>query len=391
MEPKEQKSVVDLLTRNGTEIIHGQKQYLFKPYFPMGKYVVVTADPGTGKTKLMCGIAAKVTTGQSICGIPCQHKGNVVIFSREDDADDLVTTVKSCGGDVSKLTVIAETDEALDYMAKYPLYFSSLQVEEIIKAKKPTFVIFDPMQKYVPPNIDTFRNNPSSAALSHVIKLAAKYNCSIAIITHNVKMKTGLSLQAQVNGSSDITGGSRSALAVVPNPEANERGNNLVIHIKSNNIFGKTINYKIKSIEGDEDFATVEFIGLKNYSESDYMKAVKGSSGMAEAEISNDDYIVTTILKLLEENPKGFKITKEMFQDSICEYTGIFTDISIAGLIKTYGKYFSIKHGIGLQRVNTTATEIKIKGKTYMPPKSTSTRLLNVRRNRTPTKTVDKK
>ena len=136
-QPKEQKSVVDILTRNGSEIVHGQKEYLFKPYFPMRKLVTVTADPGTGKTKLMCAISAKVTTGKDLCGIPCQHKGNVVIFSREDDADDIVTTFKSCGGDESKLTVIAETDEALDYMAKHPLYFSSPEVEEIIKAKKP--------------------------------------------------------------------------------------------------------------------------------------------------------------------------------------------------------------------------------------------------------------
>ena len=77
---QQQKTVVDILTRTGTEIVHGQKEYLYKPYFPMRKYVIITADPGTGKTKLICAIAAKVTTGDDLCGIPCQHPGNVVIF-----------------------------------------------------------------------------------------------------------------------------------------------------------------------------------------------------------------------------------------------------------------------------------------------------------------------
>lgn len=387
---KQQKSVVDILTRNGTEIVHGQKEYLYKPYLPMRKYVIITADPGTGKTKLLCAIAAKVTNGDSLCGIPCQHKGNVVFFSREDDADDIVTTFKSCGGDPQKLTVIAEDDEALDYLAKHPLFFSSSEVEEIIKAKQPSLVVFDPMQKYIPPNVDTFRNNQTSAALSYVTKLAAKYNCVIAIITHNVKMKVGLSLQAQVNGSSDIVGGSRSALAVVPYPEANERGNNIVIHIKSNNKIGDAINYRIKSIDGDEDFATVEFIGLKDYRESDYVRAMKSSSGTGKTEISDDDCVVTTILNLLNEKPLGFRIDKETLQDSIYEYTEMTTEIKIADVINQYADYFSKKHGIGLQRKNTTPSDIVRNGKIIQPLKK-SQWVLVVRRNRTPTNAGNKK
>lgn len=387
---QQQKTVVDILTRTGTEIVHGQKEYLYKPYFPIGKYVIITADPGTGKTKLICGIAAKVTNGESLCGIPCQHSGNVIFFSREDDADDIVTTFKSCGGDPAKLTVIAEDDEALDYLAKHPLYFSSPEVEAIIKEKQPALVVFDPMQKYIPPNVDTFRNNQTSAALSFVTKLAAKYNCVIAIITHNVKMKVGLSLQAQVNGSSDIVGGSRSALAVVPYPEANERGNNIVIHIKSNNKFGDAINYRIKSIEGDEDFATVEFIGLKDYRESDYMRAMKGSSGTGKEEITDENCFVTTILNLLNEKPLGFKIDKETLQDSILEYTGVTTEVKIADVINQYADYLSKKHGIGLQSQGTTPTSIVRKGKVIQPLKK-SQRLLVVRRNRTPKKAAVKK
>jgi hypothetical protein len=390
VDSEKQKSIVELLTRNGSEIIHGQKEYLYKPYFPMGKYVIITADPGTGKTKLVCAIAAKVTIGDSLCGIPCQHSGNVVFFSREDDADDIVTTFKSCGGDPGKLTVIAEDEKALDYLAKHPLYFSSPEVEAIISEKKPSLVVFDPMQKYTPPNVDTFRNNQTSAALSYVTKLAAKFNCVIAIITHNVKMKVGLSLQAQVNGSSDIVGGSRSALAVVPYPEARERGNNIVIHIKSNNKIGDAINYRIKSIEGDEDFATVEFIGLKDYRESDYIRAIKNKSGTGETEITDDDCVVITIRNLLNDNPLGFKIDKDTLQDSIYEYTGITTEIKIADVIDQYSDYLGKKHGIGLQKKNTTPSDIVRNGKTIQPQKK-SQQVLVVRRNRTPTKTVDKK
>lgn len=384
---EQKKSIVDILTRTGTEIVHGQKQYLYKPYFPMKKYCIITADPGTGKTKFICGIAAKVSTGADLCGIPCQNKGNVVIFSREDDADDIVTTFKACGGDESKLTVLADDDDdALDYMAKHPLYFSSPEVEAIIKAKQPSFVVFDPMQKYIPPNVDTFRNNQTSAALSFVIKLASKYDCVIAIITHNVKMKVGLSLQAQVNGSSDIIGGSRSALAIVPYPESNEKGNNLAIHVKSNNKIGKAIHYQIKSIEGDEDFATVDFMELIDYYESDYVRELRKGKACSDYELNDENYIIQTLLQLMEENPRGYKIDKDTLQESVYEYTDQTINIKIADIINKYAGYMSEKHGIGLQKIESTTVSEIVRNKRIIKPPDKNKSVIAVRRNVIPKK-----
>lgn len=380
---KKQKTPVEILTRTGAEIEHKQKEYLYKPYFPMRKYTVLTADPGTGKTKFVCALAARVTKGDNLCGIPCQHPGNVVLFSREDDADDLVTTVKSCDGDISKLTVIAEDDEALDYMSKKPLFFNSPEIEAIIKEKKPSLVVFDPMQKYTPPNVDTYRNNQTSPICNAILKLATKYKCSIIIITHNVKNKTGLKLQELVNGSSDIVGEARSALAVVQNPESDEKGNNYIIHVKSNNKIGKTIHYKIKSIEGDEDFATVEFVGLKNFYEADYIRMARRNNGTSGEKIDDENPYVKTILKLMKENPRGFRVDKETLQDSIYEYMGLTVAVKLADIINVYRDYLCKKHGIGMHEKVSTVTEIIRNGKIIKSPQK-STRVLQIRKDKKP-------
>lgn len=379
---RETTDIVGMLFTNLTNVQDEKKEYIYRPYFPVGKFSIVSADPGTGKSRFADAIAALVTTGKPLMGIECGTPGNVLFFSREDDNIDHKALVRENGGDVDKVFTLSEKPEALEYMQRNPITFASPIVEEAIKHFQPVLVIFDPYQKYVGSGTDTNTANRVSAALSPVITLAKKYSCHIMIIAHNVKAQTGL--QYKFMGSVDFIGESRSAMSIVRDPE--HPSECIVIHVKSNSRKGKSIRYRIESIVGNEDFAKVKWLALEDYTERDYAEADRSrlTRKVEDATIDDGDYIVTTILRLLEENPSGFKIAKNELQDAVQAYTAQTIDIELRDIIKNYGEYLSRKHNIGLQRKgNTTVPRININGNTVIPSKNKDNCIL-IRRNPKP-------
>lgn len=340
------KLVSSLFTRL-SDVEAEQKQYLYKPYFPIGQFSIISADPGVGKTKLIMAIAALITRGRSLLGIECEKPGNVLIFSREDDNIDHQELVRANGGDTEKIITLREDPHTLEFVSKNAICFSSQVVEDAIKQYHPALVVFDPYQKYIGAKTDMNKAEQVSAALSSVVALAKKYDCNITIIAHNTKAQT--SFQYKLMGSVDFAGESRSAMTVVRDP--NKPDECVLIHTKSNNKKGQSIRYKIESITGNEDFACVRWIGLENYTERDYIESDRSRlSVKIKKSISDEDPIVATILQLIRENPRGFRMAKGDLQDSISDYTGQYMDVSLAEVVKKYAEYLSQQHGIGIQQ-----------------------------------------
>lgn len=323
------------------------KRYLYKSYFPLGAFSVISADPGVGKSKVLFAVAAKVTTGDSLLGIPCEKAGNVLIFSREDDASDIRKTIAACGGDLAKLQILSDTDDAIDLIEDEAITFGSPIVEAAIESFRPSLVIFDPYQKYIGSNVDTNTANKLSAALAPLVKLARKYDCHIAIIAHNVKAQT--SLQYKFMGSVDLIGEARSGISIVRDPDHPEE--NIALHVKSNNKRGLSIRYKIVSIPGDEDFAKVEFLGLEKYTEQDYAEADRRRlSKKYDVPITDNDVIVKTILALLKENPAGLRVGKSDLQQSAEIYFNEpMENIGVRKIEVKYAAYMMQAHGVSIQ------------------------------------------
>lgn len=366
---KTMTDIVGMLFTNLTDVQDEEKTYVFRPYFPVGKFSIVSADPGTGKSRFADAIAALVTTGKALMGIECGTPGNVLFFSREDDNIDHKELVRENGGDSDKVFTLSEKPDALEYMARNPITFASPIVEEAIKHFQPVLVVFDPYQKYVGAGTDTNTANKVSAALSPVITLAKRYNCHIMIIAHNTKAQTGL--QYKFMGSVDFVGESRSAMSIVRDPE--HPSECIVIHVKSNSRKGDSIRYRIESIEGKEDFAKVKWLALEKYTERDYAEADRSrlTRKVEDATVDDSDYVVSTILKLIDENPKGFKIAKNELQDAVLTYTGQTIDIELKGIIDDYGEYLSRRHNIGIARKgNTTLDRFIMNGNIVNPSKN---------------------
>lgn len=361
-----------------SEIEEQGKQYLFKPYFPMRKNTLVSADPGTGKTKFMCGVTACVTTGNPLLGIRCERPGNVLIFSAEDDPEDLLKTIRACGGDPSKVTIPYNIS-----LLPERLQFTSSLIEEMIRQVRPVLVWFDPIQNYLPKGVDMNRLNDTAAALLPIQMLADKYDFALVNVCHNNKME--IDLVRRVSGSYGFVGNARSVLSVVRDPEHIKDQENLVIHTKSNNKTGDTIRYRIESIPGDEDYARVAFLDLEDYSAADYMRKSKIHAGKldnGETTLTPSNPVVKTIMTLLKENPNGVSISYDDFKSAKEELTGSLVSIPVATEIRKVSSWLNEVYGIGVDaKGNGRLIPYYLKGKLHTPLLNTARRVV-IKRNR---------
>lgn len=222
------------LSSSAEEFTYSKPNWLMEPYFQMGKGTLIQSDPGVGKTAFMCAIAAAVTTGRDVLGLPVQKPGNVVILSAEDDLGVIRGRLEANGADLRRVFLVHEP---------YKLTFNSPEVERLIVERNARLIVFDPMQAFLGAKVDLFRANETRPILTALFDVCAKHDCACAIIAHLSKSTMGKSAVNQSLGSVDIPGAMRSIIHIVQHPTIDQK---MAVHIKSSNAArGKTIAYSI--------------------------------------------------------------------------------------------------------------------------------------------------
>lgn len=233
-------------------------KWTLRPYFQRGKGTLIQADPGTGKTAFMCAIAAHVTTGLPILGLPVETPGNVLMLSVEDDLPVLRGRVEASGGDVSRCFFMQNAAG---------LTFNSPEVEQAVQQLNAKMLIFDPLQAFLGAKVDMFRSNETRPELAKLFDMCDRNDCACVIVSHLSKSSGDKSVVNRALGSVDIPAAMRSVLHIIQNPENDmER---IAVHVKCSNApRGKSLVYTIGERGGVtwcgfspmtvEDLATVQ-------------------------------------------------------------------------------------------------------------------------------------
>lgn len=167
---------------NAADVEYTPPKWLIKPYVQIGKGTLIQADPGTGKTAFACAVAAAVTTGGAICGLPVEIPGDVLMLSVEDDLGVLRGRIEANGGDVSRVHFLTGASQ---------LRMDSPEIEDAIKMYHAKLVIFDPLQAFLGAKVDMFRANETRPVLSRLFATCARNDCACVIIAHDAPLKPG--------------------------------------------------------------------------------------------------------------------------------------------------------------------------------------------------------
>ena len=181
-------------------------------WLPLGEVSLLGADGGTGKGIWQAQLIAYVTAGKTsgFFPLPPQQTGKVLLLAGEDDPGKVLKArLLAAGADMNRVLVLT----ADDYFGKtgQPLTLKDQALADFAAKAGPLLLIVDPLQSFLPSDVEMASRNQMRSALLPLRAIAAKQGCAVLIVMHSNK-KQGVSGRARLADSSDIWDMARSVL-----------------------------------------------------------------------------------------------------------------------------------------------------------------------------------
>lgn len=186
--------------------------WLVPQLLPLGEVSLLGADGGTGKGIWQAQLIAYVTAGKTsgFFPLPPQQTGKVLLLAGEDDPGKVLKArLLAAGADMNRVLVLT----ADDYFGKtgQPLTLKDQVLADFAAKAGPLLLIVDPLQSFLPADVEMASRNQMRSALLPLRAIAAKQGCAVLIVMHSNK-KQGVSGRARLADSSDIWDMARSVL-----------------------------------------------------------------------------------------------------------------------------------------------------------------------------------
>ena len=259
-----------------SEFEEQEAEWLIPGWIPKGQVTIMAADGGVGKTSVCCNITAAITSGGCCVLDPVGTKrvsGTVLLLTTEDSiSKKLKKKLRLAGADQKN---IIAPDPALDVNGFLrELKFGAPQFAEMIRKFKPTLCIIDPVQGYVPPDINMGSRNAMRDCMATLTTLGEETGCTFIVICHSNKRR-GASGRERISDSSDLWDIARSVIMAGFTKEdgvrylSNEKNNyamlqKTVLYRMDNNGLPEFVDFSDKR---DRDFVAEAFFSKKREEE----------------------------------------------------------------------------------------------------------------------------
>ena len=279
--------------------------WLVDGLLPMGEVSLLGADGGTGKGIWQAQLIAYVTAGQTsgFFPEPPAQTGRVLILAGEDDPGKVLTArLLAAGADMNRVLVLT----ADDYFGKtgQPLTLKDQALADFAAKAGPLLLIVDPLQSFLPSDVEMASRNQMRSALLPLRAIAAKQGCAVLIVMHSNK-KQGVSGRARLADSSDIWDMARSVLMM---GRSNSDGKIYLSHEKSSySRPQQTVLLHIEDVELDGvRTAQAVFDGYTDKKDADFIKEPR----VRQAQTKEDTR--DAILNVLAESRLGSMASSEL-------------------------------------------------------------------------------
>ena len=164
------------------------------------KMHIIAGQPGTGKTTLAMKMAATVSAGSRWPDGTEATKGNVIIWSGEDDpADTLVPRLEASGADLNRIFFAGEMSCGKERRDFDPAKDITALQAAIETAGGASLIIVDPIVSATA--ADSHKNSETRRGLQPLVDMAAKLDAALLGITHFTKGSAVRSPIDRVTGS----------------------------------------------------------------------------------------------------------------------------------------------------------------------------------------------
>ncbi len=190
-----------------------EPEWLVDGWIPKGQITLLASDGGVGKTSVVCNIAAAKSRGKACIldkpGATCEPARVLLLTTEDSISKKLRKKLRLLGGDLNN---IIAPDPKLDVNnALRGLKFGSPMLEQVIRKYNPDLCIFDPIQGYVPPDINMGYRNSMRDCMATLTNLGEETSCTFIVICHSNKRR-GASGRERISDSSDLWDIARSVI-----------------------------------------------------------------------------------------------------------------------------------------------------------------------------------
>lgn len=234
-----EKTVEELLPglKLVNDVAKEELKFVWYPYIPAGKVVIIEGDPGLGKSWIACDIASRLSTGAPFPGeletgrIPQK----TLILSAEDGIGETIRPrLEALGADLSMIYADDEpftlTDDSMD------------RLEQVMARITATITFIDPIVGYMGGRIDMHRANEVRALMSRLQLAARRTGSSVVAVRHLRKGEVSNKKYSGI-GSIDFTAAVRSQMQV----GETKSGRTYMEHVKHNlTPKGPTLAYTVE-------------------------------------------------------------------------------------------------------------------------------------------------
>lgn len=199
--------------RKVSEVQKESIRWLIPNIVPRMGVTLMAGDGGTGKTSLWCDIAAAVSTGRAPALSPVPFDDHdpedVLFFSSEDSMSYVLRDrLEKAGANLDKIRGLDVGDGDIKKIT-----FGSSELERLIDEYRPGLVIFDPLQSFIPADVNMSQRNAMRDAVTPLPILGEKYGTAFIIILHTNKRQNAWG-RNRISDSSDLWDFARSVLIV---------------------------------------------------------------------------------------------------------------------------------------------------------------------------------
>ncbi len=189
-----------------------ETEWLVPDVLPRGEISLLGADGGTGKGIWQAQLIAYVTAGKTsgFFPLPPQQTGKVLLLAGEDDPGKVLKgRIAAAGADMSKVMVVSADDYYL--RTGHQLCIGDDDITTFVAKINPILLILDPLQSFLPPDVEMASRNQMRSILLPLKAIAAAQQCAVLLVMHSNK-KQGVSDRKRLADSSDIWDMARSVL-----------------------------------------------------------------------------------------------------------------------------------------------------------------------------------
>lgn len=187
--------------------------WLIPGWVPEAQITLMAADGGIGKTTLWCNMVAGISSGRACFLDPPGHtrKPQKVAFLTTEDSvrKQLRRKLRLTGADLGNILTP-------DFMADKEgllrgLKFGSREMEQFVRYFRPALVVFDPVQGFVPADINMGSRNAMRDLMAPLISLGEETGATFLVVCHTNKRAKAWG-RDRIADSADLWDISRSVL-----------------------------------------------------------------------------------------------------------------------------------------------------------------------------------